>query len=144
MKQDDLVSSLGRIRKKLCAYRGDFCDCKFMTNEDKDSDICRWSENGSGCPEILYAMRLIEAMTPAELHKIGKRVGIVLDPSEKPSKRNHKPKIDNEIKKIIDKLPDEVIYAVRRSFENAISNISKQVDKATKKAAETQSRSDRY
>jgi len=144
MKQDDLVSSLERIRKKLCAYMGDFCDCKFMTNEDPDDDICRLSERGSGCPEIRCAFMLIEAMTPAELHKIGKRAGIILDPSEKPVKRVHKPKIDNETKKIIDKLPDEIVYAVRRSFENAISNISKQVDKATKKAAETQSRSDRY
>jgi len=121
MKQDDLVYSLKRIRRKLCAYIGDCCDCKFMTNEDSDDDICRWSEKGSGCPEIHYASMLIEAMTPAELHKIGKRTGIILDPSEKHA---HKPKIN----KIIDKL----------------LNISKQVDKATKKVVETKSRSNRY
>jgi hypothetical protein len=144
MNQDDLVNSLKKIRKKLCAYIGSPCDCKFITDETDDNQVCGRSENGSGCPEVLYAAALINAMTPAELRKICKRAGVALDPSEKPIKRSHKVKIDNETRKIIDKLPDEVVFAVKRSFENAISNISKQIDKATEKSVETQSKSDRY
>jgi len=99
MKQDELINSLERIRKKLCAYiGGEFCDCKFISKDDSDDDICGMSENGSGCPEIHTAIAIIKALTPAEIVEINKREHLDIKPSEKKIK-DHKPKIDYETKK---------------------------------------------
>lgn len=74
--QDQLISSLKRIREKLCAYCAPPCDCKFM--RDKDERICSGSESGSGCPEIYEALELIQAMTPEEFNTIRRRAKITI------------------------------------------------------------------
>lgn len=125
MKQDELVNSLERIRKKLCAYMGEHCDCKFMAPEN--DTICNGSEIGSGCPEIYTAIAIINALTPAELEKINKRVHLDIKPSEK-KRKGRKSKIDHETRKIIDALPNEVSFALVNTFVTAIKNVSKQLE----------------
>lgn len=72
--KDDLAAALRFIREKVCAYRGKpghRCDCKYGVTAES---ACRHSERGSGCPELLSAADLLEAMTPAEEKRILARI----------------------------------------------------------------------
>ena len=101
------------------------CDCKFMNDSDSDDSICKMSEQGFGCPEI-YA--IISALTPVELAKINKRAHLDIKPSGK-KRKGCKPKIDYEIRKMIDRLPDEASFALINAFNTAVKNVSKQLEK---------------
>lgn len=74
-----LEVSLERIRTALCAYIGSTCDCKYIHETIKNEDICMRHEAGSGCPEIMEAIALVKAMTPAEFKRIAKRAKIVVE-----------------------------------------------------------------
>lgn len=51
LDDDELLANLERLRRRLCCYMGDSCDCKFgatpVTSEQ------------TGCPEIRQAMAII-------------------------------------------------------------------------------------
>jgi hypothetical protein len=69
-----LVAVLRATREKVCAYMGKpghSCDCKFGATAET---IGRRSENGSGCPELLTAASVLEAMTPTEFARVTKRM----------------------------------------------------------------------
>jgi len=53
----------------VCGYSGDRCDCKFGANERifYDGEV-------TGCPEIISAKRIIEAMTDREFGLVLKRI----------------------------------------------------------------------
>lgn len=68
--KDDLARVLRWLREQVCAYRGEpghACDCKFGATEQS---VGRRSEKGSGCPELLDAADLLEAMTVPEESRI--------------------------------------------------------------------------
>lgn len=97
MTRDQYLKNLRRIQKKLCSYTGQPCDCKFI--QDKDIEICRGSENGSGCCEIFMAIYLIGSMTPSEFKKISKRAKMneffddIKSEPKKKTKKTKSPKI---------------------------------------------------
>lgn len=86
MTRDLLIRSLKRIQKRLCAYKGPRCDCKFM--DDETVHICSGSENGSGCPELYLASDLISAMTHIEFNRIVKRAKLSWHFDDIPSRKS--------------------------------------------------------
>lgn len=71
--QNLLVKSLRKVRKSICYYMGDICDCKYLA-EDKEIG----SGECSGCPELYQAISLIEAMTPEEFDTIRRRAKVTI------------------------------------------------------------------
>lgn len=68
-----VARALRNLREKVCAYfgkPGHRCDCKFGADEK----LRTMSERGSGCPELLAAASLLEAMTAEEHRRLCKRV----------------------------------------------------------------------
>lgn len=61
---------LESARKKRCAYVGKRCDCKY--GHVKDGHFV--GSEASGCPELYAAQALLQALTPAELQRLRKRV----------------------------------------------------------------------
>ena len=60
ISKENLLKNLRRIQKSLCVYQNpQQCDCKFVSDNVKDEDICSFHENGSGCPEIRQVIDLI-------------------------------------------------------------------------------------
>lgn len=71
--QSLLVKSLRKVRKSICYYMGDTCDCKYLGD---DGEIGRYE--CSGCPELYQAIALIEAMTPEEFDTIRRRAKVTI------------------------------------------------------------------
>jgi hypothetical protein len=71
--KEKLVKSLGKVRKSICYYMGDYCDCKYLGD---DAEV--GSGECSGCPELYQAMSIIDAMTPDEFDTIRKRAKITI------------------------------------------------------------------
>lgn len=65
IKKDELIQRMERIRKRICCYTGQPCDCKFGAKMDS-------GEQG-GCPEIMYVMELLQLMTDREYAMLLKR-----------------------------------------------------------------------
>ena len=66
-----LVSTLKKIREKICAYMpGVPCDCKYTDNPN----LARGPSEGTGCCEVRLAARIIESMTEEEYEEFMKRV----------------------------------------------------------------------
>ena len=68
-----LIQSLRKVRKSICYYMGDTCDCKYL---GEDSEIGKGE--CSGCPELYQAIAIIEAMTPEEFDAIRKRAKVTI------------------------------------------------------------------
>lgn len=61
------ISTLKKIREKICGYVGTTCDCKFgFASKGTDSEK-------TGCPEIRCLIHLLEVMTEKEFQTILKR-----------------------------------------------------------------------
>ena len=58
------------IRKELCAYMGDRCDCKY--GYEGKENIMYGSEQ-TGCPELYTVLSLLHNMTDEEYEAILKR-----------------------------------------------------------------------
>lgn len=71
--QKTLIQSLRKIRKSICYYMGDTCDCKYL---NEDGEIGKGE--CSGCPELYQALALIEVMTPEEFDAIRRRAKITI------------------------------------------------------------------
>jgi hypothetical protein len=70
----DLAAVLRFIRERVCAYSGKpghRCDCKYGATAES---VGRRSESGSGCPELLAAADILEALTPAEEKRVLARI----------------------------------------------------------------------
>jgi hypothetical protein len=65
--RDALAQNIEKMRKKLCVYIGNRCDCKF------GGDNPGRSEQGSGCPELYQVLALLRNMTKREYDMIMKR-----------------------------------------------------------------------
>ena len=53
----ELIKNIKRMRERLCAYKGNICDCKYI--KDSSKHICSMSEDGSGCPELRTVIYLL-------------------------------------------------------------------------------------
>jgi hypothetical protein len=51
LPDDELLANLERLRRRLCCYMGETCDCKFGTTAVTSEQ--------TGCPEIRQAMEII-------------------------------------------------------------------------------------
>ncbi len=65
--QENFVLYLEAIRKRICAYYGPRCDCKYGIL-DKNSG------EHSGCPECYLMKYFIESITSSEFKKIVDRI----------------------------------------------------------------------
>ena len=104
ISKKQLLKSLERIRKTLCAYIGPTCDCKYM--QDEDQYICSGCEAGSGCPEIYTAINLIKSMSAAEYKQFSQGKKTI---KNKP----FSPLLD---KKAMEKIADELTKSILKAF----------------------------
>lgn len=125
ISKDRLCNSLQMIRKKLCSYSHQPCDCKYINDNMKASDICNGHENGSGCPEVSMAYAIINAMTDSEFNKICDRTKIsTLHPQQSyvdNGKNVLKEELNEYIKKQIKDYVKEIMKEYLSSFGKSIS-----------------------
>jgi hypothetical protein len=68
LSDEELIENLEALRKKLCCYIGETCDCKFMSLNGQP----HMTSETTGCCEIRQAIELIkgqrdEVLTQAQL-----------------------------------------------------------------------------
>jgi len=66
-----MLKALGKVREKVCVYKGDICDCKYWIHQQKDT---RSHGEVSGCPEMRTVIAVVENMTDFEYNRIIKRM----------------------------------------------------------------------
>ncbi len=111
--QNLLVKSLRKVRKSICYYMGDTCDCKYL-GEDKEIG----SGECSGCPELYQAIALIEAMTPEEFDTIRRRAHVTISEVDFYKKEEVQQLTQSEIvelKKLVNKVKRERQSKPKRS-----------------------------
>lgn len=70
--KEELLTNLENLRKSLCCYEGDFCDCKYGIYQPST-----FGSELNGCPEIRQAMAIINSLTNEEFDDICKRARVI-------------------------------------------------------------------
>jgi hypothetical protein len=66
--KERLLKSLEEIRKQLCCYNMQPCDCKYIDNEKEFNKMTGGED--TGCCEITEAIRLIKNLTDEEFNNL--------------------------------------------------------------------------
>lgn len=66
IERKELLDNMEKLRKWLCGYSGDKCDCKFGADPEESSEQ-------SGCAELRTARYLIERLSDREYARIYSR-----------------------------------------------------------------------
>lgn len=73
MTRNEIINALEATRKtRVCAYMGDFCDCKCGIGQPRNR-LTPGSEQ-TGCPELRTALAVLRNMTDQEWAKIERRM----------------------------------------------------------------------
>jgi len=72
LEKTDLAGTMEVIRKNLCCYSGDPCDCKYGVYAKKPNS--QWAGEKTGCPEMRQAVAMFKEMTEEEYNEILSRI----------------------------------------------------------------------
>ena len=68
--RQQIVTGLKNLRHNVCCYIGDQCDCKYgiqkINKMDPEKVLYRDSGEQTGCPELYFAIGILESMTDSE------------------------------------------------------------------------------
>lgn len=72
IQKQKLITNLEKLRKNLCCYMGDYCDCKY------GNGTLKFSSEATGCPEIRQTISMLYVLTDEEFADICNRAKIIL------------------------------------------------------------------
>jgi hypothetical protein len=72
-KKQDIEKVIEFIRKDICCYMGNHCDCKYGYNGKKD-----YGSEQTGCPELRTILELLKNMSEYEYNEILSRSNNIL------------------------------------------------------------------
>jgi hypothetical protein len=81
INRKELINNLEIIRKHLCSYSTNICDCKYGPNLKPKADLILSSfENteSTGCPEIRQVISILSVLTDREFNKLVRKAKILI------------------------------------------------------------------
>jgi hypothetical protein len=75
INKDKLIENLEKIRKDVCCYANQPCDCKFRINEEHHNPM---SEKFSGCCELSQVIAILKNMDEDDFKNLCFQSGIIL------------------------------------------------------------------
>jgi hypothetical protein len=75
-KKSELIKGLDAVRRRVCCYTGDPCDCKFGAYGDEAKGAPVYFGEQTGCPEIRQAATLLAAMSEDEFRRLCERANV--------------------------------------------------------------------